>query len=523
MTRVAMTPERWRLVKSVVHEALARPDAARLAFVVEACGDDAALRAEVDSLLDVPDTGEGPDDFLASPAGGGIAAAARDFVTGALADDRAASEGAADSAHDAEVSAARAAELFATLATALAGRYELERTVGRGGMATVFLARDLRHRRRVAIKVLHQELGALLGPRRFLREIETVANLSHPHILPLHDSGSVAAGQSPEGDGGDDELLYYVMPYVAGESLRGRLRREGQLHVTDALRVVRQVAAALDYAHRHGVVHRDIKPENILLDEDGHALVADFGIARADQHDAANPDDSVPAVGPDGITERGRVIGTPAYMSPEQARGRRDLDGRSDEYSLACVAFELLAGAAPFEGTSAEQLAARPTQDPVSLVERRPELPPATDAVLARALSLDPEARFDTPSAFAEALAASLFDVASETVSSHRGTPAAALVSAETNAQRPSTWREQSSCPRSISPRSARCPATSQARATSRLRRASFRCCGSPPGGPTGRTPLSAASRATSAPRTWPPVPASHCSQLDEQGSPTLS
>ena len=432
-----MTPERWLQVKAIVQAALARPAPARAAFVVEACGNDVALRAEVESLLSGPDTGEDSNSFLASPAGiwAIAAAAAGDPATGARSEGASWSTGtagAAEAAREADVAAAQ----FAALSAALAGRYDLERTLGRGGMATVYLARDLRHRRRVAIKVLHPELGALLGPRRFRREIETAANLSHPHILPLHDSGRVPVGESAAGE--DEGLLYYVMPYVSGESLRARLRREGRLAVPDALRVVREVADALDYAHRHGVVHRDVKPENILLDEDGHALVADFGIARADHHEAAGVAGGVPGVGSDAtLTERGRVIGTPAYMSPEQARGRHDLDGRSDQYSLACVAFELLAGAAPFAGTSAEQLAARPTQAPASLAERRPDLPPAADAVLARALALAPDARFDTTSAFAETLAASILDVASP----HAPIPGTALDSTKPESVRPSRRR----------------------------------------------------------------------------------
>jgi serine/threonine-protein kinase len=401
-----MKPERWRLVKSVVQAALVRPAPARAAYVIEACGDDAALRVEVESLLSGPDTGEDSDSFLASPAR--MWAIAGDAATDARSDGESPSIGssAAEAAREADVAAAQ----LAVLSAALAGRYDVEHTLGRGGMATVYLARDLRNRRLVALKVLHPELGALLGPRRFLREIETAANLSHPHILPLHDSGSVRVGDAAAGE--EEGLLYYVMPYVSGESLRARLRREGRLAMTDAMRVVREVAAALDYAHRHGVVHRDVKPGNILLDEDGHALVADFGISRADHHEPAGVADSVACVGTDTtITERGRVIGTPAYMSPEQARGSRDLDGRSDQYSLACVAFELLAGTAPFGGTSAEQLAERPTQAPPSLAEQRPDLPLAADTVLARALAINPEARFDTTSAFAEALAASILDV----------------------------------------------------------------------------------------------------------------
>jgi len=425
-----MTLERWRLVKAIVQAALARPAAARPTFVVEACGDDTALRAEVSSLLTGPDTGEGSDRFLASPAVAGAiaAAAAGDSATGGGSEAAlwsTGTAGAAEAAHEADVAAARSV----ALSEALAGRYDLECTLGRGGMATVYLARDPRHRRRVALKVLHPELGARLGPRRFQREIETAANLSHPHILPLHDSGAAAG------------LLYYVMPYVSGESLRARLRHEGRLAVPDALRVVREVADALDYAHRHGVVHRDVKPENILLDEDGHALVADFGIARAEQHDEAGTSAGVPGVFPDSFTGQGRVIGTPAYMSPEQARGRRDLDGRSDEYSLACVAFELLAGTAPFTGSSIHQLAERPTQAPPSLAARRPDLPLAADAVVARALALAPDARFETTTAFAEALAVSISDAPSHRVSPDGRTPGAEPDSAKPRFVRPSRRR----------------------------------------------------------------------------------
>ncbi|MCU1420648.1 MAG: protein kinase, partial [Microbacteriaceae bacterium] len=214
-----MTPERWLQLKAIVQSALARPAPARAAFVVEACGNDVELRAEVESLLGGPDTGEDSDGFLASPAGmwAIAAAAAGDGATGARSESQSPSTGssrAAEAAHEADVAAAQ----FAALSAALAGRYDLERTLGCGGMATVYLARDLRHRRRVAIKVLHPELGALLGPRRFRREIETAANLSHPHILPLHDSGHVPVGESAAGE--DEGLLYYVMPYVSGESLR---------------------------------------------------------------------------------------------------------------------------------------------------------------------------------------------------------------------------------------------------------------------------------------------------------------
>jgi len=364
-----LTPERWSAIDAILQGALARTPTERPAFLAEECAGDAALRREVESLLAVADTA---DDFLERPA--------------------------------TEDASALEAVALASLSHALAGRYAVEHELGRGGMATVYLARDLRHKRLVALKVLHPALGTLVGPSHFEHEIETAAGLSHPHILPLHDSGAAAG------------LLYYVMPYVAGASLRERLQRERSLAVSDALRIVREVAGALDYAHRHGVVHRDIKPENILLAEDGHALVADFGIARALQHvtadatataqagaGAALPNDTL-----DTLSRWGTVVGTPAYMSPEQALGRQDIDGRSDGYSLGCMAFELLAGARPFAGSIADQLARRPTQEPPSLGALRPDLPPAVDAVVTRALAPAAAQRFASASAFAQALADAL-------------------------------------------------------------------------------------------------------------------
>src|SRR5216117_317556 len=212
----------------------------------------------------------------------------------------------------------RLTDPLARLQAALAGRYTIERELGRGGMTTVYLAQDRKHHRQVAVKVLKPDLAAALGPERFLREIDTAARLNHPHILPLHDSGDA------------EGYLFYVMPYVEGESLRERLEREGQLPLDEALRIAREVASALSHAHSHDVVHRDIKPENILL-SGGEAVVADFGIGRA-----------ITAAARDTLTGTGVAIGTPGYMSPEQTTGGARLDGRSDIYSLACVLFEML-------------------------------------------------------------------------------------------------------------------------------------------------------------------------------------
>ena len=275
------------------------------------------------------------------------------------------------------------ANLFARLQAALADRYAIERELGRGGMATVYLARDRKHDRPVAVKVLRPELAAALGPERFLREIKLAARLTHPHILPLHDSG--------EADG----FLFYVMPYVEGESLRDRLTRERQLPVEDAVQIARDVADALSFAHSHAVIHRDIKPENILF-EAGHAVVSDFGIARA-----------INAAGSDRLTETGLAVGTPSYMSPEQAAGSRELDGRSDLYSLACVMYEMLAGEPPFTGPTVESVVRQHLTagaPPVTTV--RPGTPPGVALALERALAKTPADRHSTAAAFAEALAA---------------------------------------------------------------------------------------------------------------------
>ena len=270
---------------------------------------------------------------------------------------------------------------LARLREALAGRYRVERELGAGGMATVYLAEDVRHRRNVAVKVLKPELAHAVGAERFLREIETTAALHHPHILPLYDSGVSA------------ELLYYVMPYVEGESLRDRLTREKQLPIDDALQIAREVSDALSYAHSRGVVHRDIKPENILL-ESGHAMVADFGIARA-----------VSAAGSESLTQTGTSIGTPAYMSPEQAAGSSDVDGRSDLYSLGCVVYEMLAGQAPFTGPTVESIVHQHMiAEPRPITQIRPAVPASIAGVLQRALAKNPADRFSPVAQFADAL-----------------------------------------------------------------------------------------------------------------------
>jgi Tol biopolymer transport system component/tRNA A-37 threonylcarbamoyl transferase component Bud32 len=273
-------------------------------------------------------------------------------------------------------------DVLARLSTSLSSRYAIEREIGTGGMATVYLARDLRHNRRVALKVLHPELSAVIGSERFLKEIELTANLQHPHILPLFDSG--------EAEG----LLYYVMPFVEGESLRARLERERQLPVADALRLTTEVAGALEYAHRHGLVHRDIKPENILLQE-GQALLADFGIALA-----------VQSAGGERMTQTGLSLGTPHYMAPEQATGERGVDARADVYALGAVMYEMLAGEPPFTGPTTPAVLSRVlTERPRSVRLGRPQVPEHVEAALERALEKLPADRWQTAKELADALA----------------------------------------------------------------------------------------------------------------------
>src|SRR5512139_427310 len=271
--------------------------------------------------------------------------------------------------------------MIAGLDSALQGRYTIEREIGRGGMATVYLARDLKHHRQVALKVLNPELGAVLGVERFLAEIKVTANLQHPNLLPLFDSG--------EADG----LLFYVMPFVEGESLRARLDREKQLPIDEAIRIAVAVANALDYAHSHHVIHRDLKPENILL-QAGQPVVADFGIALA-----------VSKAGGSRVTQTGLSLGTPQYMSPEQATGDRVIDGRTDIYSLGALTYEMLSGEPPHIGQTAQAIIARLLTDrPRSVRASRAAVPEHVDAAVARALEKLPADRFSTAKEFAEAL-----------------------------------------------------------------------------------------------------------------------
>ncbi|HEY8257733.1 MAG TPA: protein kinase [Gemmatimonadales bacterium] len=274
-------------------------------------------------------------------------------------------------------------DLRERLQTGLADRYRLERELGRGGMAAVFLAHDLRHDRPVALKVLHPELATSLGPERFLREIKVAARLQHPHILSVHDSG--------EADG----LLWFTMPYVEGESLADRLRHDKQLPVDEAIRIILQAGQALHYAHEHGVIHRDIKPDNLLLTRDGNTEVADFGIARARA-----------GGGEDRLTDTGLAIGTPAYMSPEQSTAERELDARTDIYSLACVLYEMLAGEPPYTGPTAQAIIAKRLTEPVPHLRTLRDVPETVEHAVTKALARNPADRFGTMAEFMSALTA---------------------------------------------------------------------------------------------------------------------
>jgi serine/threonine-protein kinase len=340
--------ERSPQVAAILHRALELDPSARGAYLDRACAGDATLRAEVEALV----AGSAKTDFLEQPATVLAAPLLTQWPGGAPG----------------------------VLAGAALGPYRVVREIGRGGAATVYLAEDPRLRRQVAVKVLRPEIAASVWRRRFVREVELAARLQHPHIVPVFDSGDT------------DGRLWYAMPYVAGESLRDRLAREPQLPIAEAIRIAREVAFALDYAHRHDVIHRDIKPANILL-ADGQALVADFGIARALQAD----DDA-------SLTESGLAIGTPAYMSPEQGTGDRPVDGRSDIYALGCVLYEMLAGEPPFTGRTIQAvLARRLTGSVPSLTTVRP-VPPYLERAVTRALERSPADRFSTAHDFASGL-----------------------------------------------------------------------------------------------------------------------
>ncbi len=289
------------------------------------------------------------------------------------------------------------------LRAALSSTYTIDRELGRGGMATVYLAQDGKHERLVALKVLHPDLAASLGPDRFLREIKLAARLNHPHILPLHDSGDAGG------------FLYYVMPYVEGESLRERLDREQHLGVDEAVHHGRAIASALDYAHRQGIVHRDIKPENVMLYE-GEAMVMDFGIAKA-----------LSAAGSETLTQTGMMIGTPAYVSPEQAAGETNLDGKSDQYSLACVVYEMLTGERPFSGgTPQATMAKRFTEMPRAVRQIRSTVPESVEKAITRAMSTEASGRYATAAQFGQALASGSMITPTDTASLPQTTVSAA-------------------------------------------------------------------------------------------------
>ena len=288
------------------------------------------------------------------------------------------------------------ADTLASLTAALTDRYRIQREIGQGGMATVFLARDTKHDRPVALKVLRPELGAVLGVERFLSEIRVTANLQHPNVLPLFDSG--------EANG----LLFYVMPFVDGESLRTRLTREKQLPIDEAVRITVALASALDYAHRNGIIHRDLKPENILM-QAGQPVIADFGIALAVRNAGGNR-----------VTQTGLSLGTPEYMSPEQATGDREIDARTDIYSLGAVTYEMLTGEPPHTGSTAQAVIARVlTEKPRGVRVSRPNVPPYVGQAIEQALEKLPADRWETAQQFADALQGGARDAAHP--GQHRG------------------------------------------------------------------------------------------------------
>jgi serine/threonine-protein kinase len=352
MRRRSISRERWSVLEPLLDAALELGPAKRAAFVDKACPRDPVLRAELKALIVACERG---DAMLSTPAALALAPLLFDPTP--------------------------------PLPALLGDRYYIVREIGRGGMATVYLADDPKHGRQVAVKVLHTEIARVIGRERFLREIEIAASLSHPHILPLHDSGEARADEND-----DVTFLYFVSPFVAGESLRDRLRREPRLDTEEAVRLGREIALALDYAHRQGVIHLDIKPENILL-QDGHAVIADFGIARA-----------MSSAGDEAMAGQQPLLGTPSYMSPEQASGAPDVDGRSDIYSLGCVLYEMVTGERPFAhhtATGARGRAHVPPPDPTKLNEH---VSPKLAAVIMRAMAAARGGRFATMEALAQAL-----------------------------------------------------------------------------------------------------------------------
>jgi TolB-like protein len=355
MTFGSLSRERWKVLEPLLDAALELEPARRSVFLDDACRGDPALRDELDSLLTACERGS---DILETPAA---------LTYAPLLD-----------------------EPTPALPAILGGRYRIVREIGRGGMATVYLADDPKHRRQVAVKTLHAGVARIIGRQQFAREIEIAAGLSHPHILPLHDSGEEASGQ-----GNEPSLLYFVSPFAAGESLRDRLRRGPHLSANEVARLGREIALALDYAHRRGVIHLDIKPENILLQE-GHAIIADFGIARAITSASS------------GGAERDRampVLGTPSYMSPEQASGSPAVDGRSDVYSLGCVLYELSTGERPFaRAKSTERVAEASANRSFDLSQLHQRVCPELAAVILRAMAPSPEDRFPTAGEMASAL-----------------------------------------------------------------------------------------------------------------------
>ncbi len=373
-----MSMERWKRIDALFQRALDMPAPERRAFLDEACRDEPQIRAEVEALLESALSEEDFFGGLADRAGLGDSRQ-RQAAIEDVHEEIEASIPPAGSGPGADRSA-EAEELLSRLEPALAGRYEISRALGAGGMAVVFLARDVRHERSVALKVMKAGVVGSAGAGRFLREIRIAANLQHPHLLPLHDSGEVAG------------LLYYVMPYVEGESLEERLRRERQLPVGEAVRIALEVADGLAHAHERGLIHRDIKPANVML-SGGHALVADFGIARA-----------MDEAGTEKLTSTGLAIGTPSYMSPEQWEAATSIDGRADQYALACMLYEMLVGEPPFTGPTPQVILARHALDEVpSIRTARPSVPPGIDGVIRRAMAKVPGDRYPDLGAFSEA------------------------------------------------------------------------------------------------------------------------